>query len=307
MIDVNLMLRRLKNLFSKDGWAYFVFYLVKILRIERFLSDAVYLKLVFRPMMGYSLNLTKPRTFSEKLQWLKIYNRKPIYVTMVDKAAAKEFVANQIGDEFIIPTLGIYDDIDDIVFDSLPEQFVMKCTHDSGGLVICKDKSTLDVEAARRKIKKGLNNCFYFQSREWPYKEVPRRIIIEKYIVDESGYELKDYKFFCFHGEVKFFKIDFDRGTNHRANYYDVNMNILPIGENVCPPDESRVFYKPKNFDKMIEIAEILSKDIPFVRVDLYNSNGKIYFGELTFFPASGLSKYTSMECDVLLGGYLNL
>ena len=272
-------------------------------------SDKLYLKLKFRLVMGQKLDLKNPKTFNEKLQWLKLYNRRPEYTMMVDKYAVKQFVADKIGEEYIIPTLGVWDKVEDIDWDSLPNQFVLKTTHGGGGggVVICKDKSIFDRDAARKKLQKSLDSDIYLSFREWPYKDVPKRIIAEQYMTDESGVELKDYKFFCFNGRVQCFKVDFDRFISHKANYYDREGSLLPFGEKVFPPDFDRVFDKPKNFDSMISLAERLSEDVPFVRVDFYNSNGNIYFGEITFFPAAGMGKFEPEDWDEKLGEWINL
>lgn len=272
-------------------------------------SDELYLKILFRLKMGYPLNLRTPRTFNEKLQWLKLYNRKPEYTQMVDKHAVKEYVAKLIGEEYIIPTLGVWDRVEDIDFESLPDQFVLKTTHGGGGggVVVCKDKSNFDYEAAKIKLQQSMNSDIYRNFREWPYKNVPRRIIAEKFMVDESGVELKDYKFFCFNGEVKCFKVDFDRFIAHRANYYDRNACLMPFGEVDCGPDFSRQIELPDNLKEMRCVAEKVAVGHPFIRVDLYNINGKIYFGEITFFPAAGLGRFEPEEWDYTLGSWLRL
>lgn len=272
-----------------------------------YLSDKLYLKLLFRHNVGYKLNLDNPKTYNEKLQWLKLNDIHPEYTRMVDKVEAKEYVASIIGEKYIIPTLGVYNHVDDIDFDKLPQQFVLKCTHDSGGIIVCKDKSQLNIEQAKSKLKKGWRQNYFKYNREYPYCDVKPRIIAEVYMEDESGYELKDYKFFCFNGEPLFFKIDFDRQKNHRANYYDLEMNIQEFGEKNFPPNPSIKFLKPANFDKMISIARQLALNIPFVRIDLYNVNGNIYFGEITFFPASGMGKFTPEEWDYKLGEMIKL
>lgn len=278
-------------------------------KCARLFSDKRFLQIKFRLEMGKKLDLDNPKTFNEKLQWLKLYNRKPEYTTMVDKYAVKDYVANIIGKEHIIPTLGVWNSVDEIDWEALPNQFVLKTTHGGGGggVVICKDKATFDKNKARKTLQKSLDSDIYWNYREWPYKDVPKRIIAEKYMIDESGYELKDYKFFCFNGKVECFKVDFDRFTSHKANYYDRNAMLLPFWETAYPADHSKIFDKPKNFNKMIEYAEILSKDIPFVRIDFYNINGKIYFGEITFFPAAGMGKFEPEEWDYTLGNNLKL
>ena len=275
--------------------------------ISGLISDEAYLKLVYRVKMGEKLDLDNPKTFNEKLQWLKLNDRKDIYTNMVDKAEAKNYVASVIGKKYIIPTIGVYDTFDDIDFNRLPQQFVMKCTHDSGGLVICRDKSKLDIEAARKKINKCLKSRFYYRGREWPYKNVRPRIIVEKYMVDDDLNELRDYKFFCFDGVVKFFKVDFDRFKSHKANYYDKDAKLLKFGEAVCPPDFGRGIKMPKSLKKMIELAEKVSNNIPFVRMDFYSVNDAIFFGEMTFFPASGFGKFLPDAWDRKIGDMVDL
>lgn len=274
-----------------------------------FWPDKLFLKLKFRLVMGQKLDLNNPKTFNEKLQWLKLYNRRPEYTTMVDKYAVKQYVADKIGEQHIIPTLGVWDSVDDIDWASLPDQFVLKTTHGGGGggVVICKDKHTFDKETAKARLQKSLDRDIYLNYREWPYKGVPKRIIAEQYMTDESTSELKDYKFFCFNGQMRCFKVDFDRFISHRANYYDREATLLPFGEVCCLPDFSRVFEKPKNYEQMVKIAETLSQGMPFLRVDLYNANGKIYFGEITFFPAAGMGKFDPECWDEQLGSWIQL
>ena len=270
-------------------------------------NDKTYLKIRYYATFKKNLNLQNPQTFNEKLQWLKLNDRKDIYTKMVDKYEAKSYVSKIIGNKYIIPTLGIYNNFDEIDFNKLPNQFVIKCTHDSGGLVIVTDKSKLDIEKSKKKINKSLKRNYYYPGREWPYKNVKPRIIIEKYMKDNSINDLMDYKFFCFNGKCKFFKIDFNRLTKHQANYYDINGNFLPFGEEICPPDFSKKLELPVNLKKMINLAEKLSQNITFLRVDFYEINGNIYFGELTFYPASGFGKFEPEEWDLKLGNLIDL
>ena len=270
-------------------------------------NDKTYLKIRYYATFKKNLNLQNPQTFNEKLQWLKLNDRKDIYAKMVDKYEAKSYVSKIIGNKYIIPTLGIYNNFDEIDFNKLPNQFVIKCTHDSGGLVIVTDKSKLDIEKSKKKINKSLKRNYYYPGREWPYKNVKPRIIIEKYMKDNSINDLMDYKFFCFNGKCKFFKIDFNRLTKHQANYYDINGNFLPFGEEICPPDFSKKLELPVNLKKMINLAEKLSQNITFLRVDFYEINGNIYFGELTFYPASGFGKFQPEEWDLKLGNLIDL
>lgn len=269
------------------------------------MDDKSYLKLNYRAKIGKRLNLDNPKTFNEKLQWLKLNDKNPEYTKMVDKYAVKEYVAGIIGEEYIIPTIGVYDHFDDIDFDQLPNQFVIKCTHDSGGLVICKDKSELDISSAKKKIEKCLKNNYFYRGREWPYKNVKPRIIIEKYMVDESNVELKDYKFFCFNGEVKSMFIASNRGVDTRFDFYDPDFNHLPIING--HPMADIELTKPLGFEKMKELSTKLSKDIPHIRVDFFDCNGKVYFGELTLYHWSGMKKFEPEEWDYTFGEWINL
>ena len=272
------------------------------------LSDKLYIKLLYKERMNLKLNLKNPQTFNEKLQWLKLYDRKDIYTTMVDKYEAKKYVASIIGDEYIIPTLGVYDKFDDIDFDSLPNKFVIKCTHDSGGLIICKDKSTLDIKYVEKKINNCLQQNFFFNGREWPYKNVKPRIIIEKYMEDKNLKVMRDYKFFCFDGEPKIMYIS-EGLENHKTasiSFYDMNFNLIDCKRK----DYKQLDYIPKkpiNFDKMKEKSAILSKNIPHIRVDWYEINGNLYFGELTFFTCDGMLPFADNKWNKKLGEYINL
>lgn len=276
-------------------------------QISKIIPSKIYLKIVYRIKIHKRLNLKNPQTFNEKIQWLKLYDRKDTYTKMVDKYDVKKYVSKIIGEEYIIPTLGIYDNYNDIKFDKLPNSFVIKCTHDSGGVAICKDKNTFDFINARKIIGKSLRNNYYYHGREWPYKNVQARIIIEKYMEDSETKELRDYKFFCFNGIVRCFKIDYNRMTNHRANYYSREGELLNFGECICPPEYDKKVDLPKNLNKMIGLAERLSKNFAFLRVDFYEVNNKIYFGELTFYPASGFGKFEPEEYDRILGDMLKL
>ncbi len=274
----------------------------------KFLSDESYLRKRYRAHFGKKLNLANPQTFNEKLQWLKLYDRKPIYTTMVDKYAVKQYVAEQIGEGYIIPTLGVWDRFDDIDFDALPDQFVLKCTHDSGGLVICRDKSKLNKAAAKAKIEKFLKREFFWVHREWPYKNVKPQIIAEQYMEDSKTAELRDYKFFCFDGVVKALFVATERqkaGEEVKFDFFDPNFNRLPIRQG--HPNAKFLPEKPEKLDEMIRLAESLSKGIAHVRVDFYEVNGKVYFGELTFSHFAGLVPFEPEEWDYTLGDWIQL
>lgn len=271
----------------------------------RFLPDRMYLKLIYYARMGRRLDLDHPTTYNEKLQWLKLYDRNPEYTQMVDKYEVREYIKNKIGEEYLVPFYGVYDRFEDIDFDQLPEQFILKCTHDSGGIVICKDKSKLDIPAVKKSINKYLKRNYYYPGREWPYKKVKPRIICEKYMMDEAGAEIKDYKFFCFHGEPKMLFVTSDRENDIRFDYYDMDFNH----QNFTQQDKNsdKPIDKPKCFDKMIELARILSKDIIHIRVDFYEIHGKIYFGELTFFNDSGFRRFEPDIQDTVIGRWIQL
>lgn len=271
-------------------------------------NDEKYIRLKWWLNMDYPLNLDNPQTFSEKLQWLKLNDHNPLYTTMVDKVAVKDYVASILGKEYIIPTLGVYDKPEDINWVELPDRFVLKCTNDSNSVVICKNKSKLDKEKVIKKYRRALKHNYFYKGREWPYKNVPRQIIAEAFIDPQpESKDLRDYKFFCFNGEVKMFKIDFDRFVRHRANYYSPKGDLLKFGEVFCPPDYERIIDLPQEISQMKELAENLSKDIPFVRIDFYLVKSQILFGEMTFYPAGGIGRYTSTEWDREIGSWLKL
>lgn len=272
------------------------------------IPDKIYLKAMFREKMGSNLNLNHPDTFNQKLQWLKLNDRNPFYTTLVDKYAVKQYVADTIGEEYIIPTLGAWDDFDSIEFDSLPNQFVLKCTHDSGGLVICKDKRSLDIEKARKKIESSLKTDYYLLGREWPYKNVKRRIIAEKYMEDSETNELRDYKFFCFNGVVRALFIGTDRqkeGEDVKFDFFDSDFNHLDIKQG---HENAKIIpSKPICFDKMKELAEILSKDLLEARIDFYEVDGRIYFGEITLFHHGGWTPFDPEVWDRRFGEWIDL
>lgn len=274
------------------------------------LSDEDYLKLVFKANVGQELNLNEPKTFNEKLQWLKIHDHNPQYTLLVDKYAVREYIKNKLGEEYLIPLLGVWDSPDSINFANLPNQFVLKCNHNSGlGMCICKDKEKLDIQRVKKELRKGLRQDYYLSGREWPYKNVQRKIIAEKFMVSQSTDEegIKDYKFMCFNGHVKCSFVCSERFSKEglKVTFFDRDWNILPF-ERHYPKSEKKI-PKPQNYELMIEFAERLSKNIPFVRIDFYEIEGKIYFGEITFFPGSGLEEFTPVESDYMLGSWLEL
>lgn len=281
------------------------------LGLTKWMSDETYLKWLFKLTFKRKLDLDNPVTLNEKLQWLKLYDRNPKYTELVDKYEVKKYIADKLGEEYIIPTLGVWDRFEDIDFGSLPDQFVLKCTHDSGGLVICKDKSKLDLAYAKKKIEKSLRSNFFWRGREWPYKDVKPRIIAEKYMTDSpDSKEFTDYKFYCFNGYVDSVMVCYDRSIGDPKFYFfDKNWQLKRYNKRGLVAPEDFTLPKPENMDKMFDIAEELSKDsgASFLRVDLYNSNGQIYFGELTFFPDSGFDPNRLPETDRYFGDLVKL
>ena len=274
------------------------------------MPDEQYLGRKFKSCMGKPLNLEAPKTFNEKLQWLKLYDRKPEYTVMVDKYKVREYIKEKLGEEYLIPLLGVWDDPDEIEFDSLPDRFVLKCNHNSGlGMCICKDKSKLDVAAVKAGLKKGLAQNYYLTGREWPYKDVPRRIVCEKYMTDSAGSEdFTDYKFFCFNGYVDCVMVCLERSSGETKYYFfdkDWKLKRLNIRGKNAP--EGFTVPKPKCMDAMFDIAAVLSEGLPFARIDLYQSNGHIYFGEITFFPDSGFDSNLLPETDAYFGDLIDL
>lgn len=257
--------------------------------------------------MGYWMNWNNPKTFSEKMQWLKIYDRHPEYTNMVDKLAVKDYVANLIGDKYIIPTLAVYESVEEIDFNALPNQFVLKCTHDSGKIVICRNKVFLDKKAAIKKLKSGLRRTYVTQNREYPYENVHRRIIAEKYLNNDNDEDLTDYKFFCFNGKAAYCQVIRNRSSNKTIDFYDKDWNHQPFHSSKNSSFSEVPIKKPLCYNDMWKLAEILSANRPFLRVDLYNIKDIIYFGELTFFPATGMGGFDPQEWDMKLGQLIKL
>lgn len=278
--------------------------LIKILGDKGFLNfmpDKPYLKMVYWAETGKKLNLDNPSSYNEKLQWLKLYDRKPEYSTYVDKYEVRSYIRETIGDEYLIPLIGVYNSFEEINWDALPKQFVLKCTHGSGSNIICTDKNKLDIKIVKKKINKWMKKNWYWFGREWPYKNLKPRIIIEKYLQDN----IIDYKFMCFHGEPKIIQVHQNRQSNHTLDFYDTNWNKTEIRRyrNVS----NDILPRPKCFDEMLSIAKKLSKNEIHVRIDLFEVNGKVYFSEKTYYSASGFSLFEKDEYDELLGSWINV
>ncbi|MEK3888434.1 ATP-grasp fold amidoligase family protein [Bacillus sp. FSL K6-3431] len=270
------------------------------------LADKPYLKLVYRCETGENLNLEKPKTFNEKLQWLKLYDRNSKYNIYADKYDVRAHIEETIGEQYLIPFIGLYDSVDEIDWDALPNQFVLKCTHGSSSNIICSDKNTLNIEDAKKKLRKWMEKSWYWFGREWVYKDIKPRIVCEKYMVDESGTELKDYKIFCFNGKAKLIQVDFNRYKDHKRNLYTTDWQYIDA-KIKRPNDASKIIQRPEKLEDMLMLAEKLSANIPHARVDFYSINNSIYFGEITFFHGSGFEKFEPDSLGDQMGNWIRL
>ncbi|HUN01333.1 MAG TPA: ATP-grasp fold amidoligase family protein [Niabella sp.] len=302
MMGVQTIIRKTRTLIKQPKSL-----LINTLRLlSPFMSDRLYLKLLFPLGTGYRLNLKNPQTYNQKLQWLNLNYRDPLLCKLADKHDVKNYVKEMIGEEYVVKSYGVWRSFEEIDFNTLPAQFVLKTTHDSGGIVICKDKSTLDLEKAREKINRHLKKNLFYTFREWVYKNIEPRIIAEEFLVDESKVELKDYKFFCFNGEPKAMFIATGRQSgNTMFDFYDISFNHLDIIQGY--PQSGKIVEKPKNYALMVELAGKLSKGLPHVRIDFYNIDGKILFGEYTFFHFAGIEPFQPQKWDYEFGSWIDL
>lgn len=289
---------------EKLVWLYMRFLILMAI----ILPNKVYLKWRYRKAMGKSLNIDKPVLFQEKLQWLKLNDHKPVYHQMADKQDAKQFIASKVGEEYIIPTIGLYNSVEEIDFSKLPDQFVLKGTFDSGSYYICKDKSQINLKEMKKRLTANWNINYYHFSKEWPYKGLKHRIIAEPLLTDNEYNYLRDFKFYTFNGEPKFFYITSDRESKDgvREDFFDLNGNLLEF--NQCGyynnPNTPAL---PKNLTKMIEMSRVLASNTYHLRVDFYEVNGKIYVGELTFFDGGGFAGFEPEKYDRILGDWIKL
>lgn len=299
------ILTKIKNILSNREIRFDCF--VKV-GFTNFFSDNIFLRLKYALVFKKNLCIDFPVTFNEKLQWLKLYDRRPEYTVMVDKYLVREYVEKKIGAQYLVPLLGVWDNPSEIDFSALPKQFVLKCNHNSGlGMCICKDKEQLNIAKVKKALHKGLKQNYYLTGREWPYKNVPRKIIAEQFLQSDAG-GLTDYKVHCFNGKPKLILVCKDRfaNTGLTEDFFNENWEHL----NICRPNHpnaAQTIQKPDQLSQMLELTSELSKGIPFLRVDFYIVNGKIYFSELTFFPASGFEKFVPEEWDYTLGAWLTL
>ena len=275
-----------------------------ILFFASLVPDKIYIQMTAKGKLGYSINLDNPLTFNEKLNWLKLYNRNPLYTRMADKYEAKGIVAERIGSQYVVRNLGCWQSFDDIDFDALPDRFVLKCTHDSSGAIVCRDKSTFDKNTARKRINLSLSMNYFYACREWPYKNIQPRIIADELLDDHSGKELNDYKFWCFNGVPKYMYCTV-KSNDVYENFYD--MDFKPVDINHGFRRRKPEFERPEDFNLMKELASKLSKGLPFVRVDFFYVAGRVYFGEYTFFDWAGLQPFRSRQQDMELGELIEL
>lgn len=273
----------------------------------KFIPDESFLKLSYWTHMNKRLNLSSPETFNEKIQWLKLNDRKEIYTTLVDKYAVRKYIEKKIGGQYLIQLFGAYDSFEEIDFEVLPNSFVMKPNHTSGDIFICKNKNEIDYKKLKKIVQKWLERDYYWVHREWPYKNIKKKIIIEKYIENLSSNGLIDYKLMCFNGKVKCSFLCLNRNSSEGLNvdFYDLKWNKMPFERHY--PKSNQTISKPINYEKMIEYAEILSEGIPFIRVDFYETDEKLFFGELTLYPGAGIEEFTPEKYDYELGSWIEI
>ena len=299
------MIKKFKRLFRHPGKA------VSSLAargVFNWMSDEPYLKMVYRARMKKQLNLNDPRTYSEKLQWLKLHYRHSKQVILADKVAVRDFVADAIGDDYLIPKIGVYECVKNIPWDMLPQRFVLKCSHASTANIVCSDKRKLDIPLAKRQLKHWMQKSWFWYGREWPYKHIKPRILAEHFIDDGHKTGLVDYKFFCFYGEPKALFVARDRQSQEeetKFDFYDLDWNWLPIING--HPNSMEAMERPVALEEMIELSKVLSHGFPHVRVDWYYANGKIYFGEMTFYHFSGFTPFVPESWDKTFGDWLKL
>ena len=276
-------------------------------KISRILPDKIHILLLYRLSMGKSLNLFEPRSFNEKLQWLKLYNHNPNYINLVDKYEVRNFIKNNIGEEYLVPLIGVFDRVEDIDYSVFPNEFVLKPTHTSGDVIICRNKSELNIKETNKILKRWLKRNYYWYQREWPYKNIKPRIICEELLSDGHSEDLIDYKILCFNEKPRCLFLCHDRKSEEglKVDFYDMDWNSLPFERHY--PKSAKKISKPICFNEMIELARTLSKGIPFVRVDFYVINNKPLFGELTFYPGSGIEEFTPESFDYVLGSWIDL
>lgn len=272
----------------------------------KFIPDRIYLKAVFKAETGYALDLDHPKTYNEKLQWIKLYDRKPEYITYADKYLVRDYIAKKIGDKYLVPLIGMYKKAEDIPWDDLPDRFVIKCNHASGTNIICKDKKELDISLVEKQLNTWLKKNAFWGAREWCYKNVKPCIVCEEFIETQDGNTPDDYKFMCFSGVPRLIQVHHDRYGDHTLDYYTPEWKKADL-QRIDADISTKDVEKPEKLEEMLFIARELSKNMYYARIDLYYVKGKIYFGEITLYPTGGFSTFTRYEDDLLLGSYIKL
>ena len=305
----SLFLKKFKTkFFSHDAPFWLFYYFLSLTRLDRIVPDKTWIWLRYRCLVGKAPNLKNPKTFTEKLQWLKLHRRESIDTMLVDKVAVKEWVSSKIGPSYIIPTLRVYNCLSDVDWESLPNQFVIKWNHDSHSVVICKDKSSFDIVSAQNKLSKGEHRSGYWGGREWPYKNVTKKILVEAYLEESGKDSLTDYKVMCFSGEPKIIQVHLGRyGNSQTQDFYDLRWNKIEELEQMVNNTSDEIVQCPKCFDEMIKFSRQLSSGFPHVRVDWYVIDNHLYFGEMTFFDASGFEPFLPYEKELEIGSWINL
>lgn len=270
----------------------------------KWIPDMAYLKIVFPIETGKKLNLDNPLTYNEKLQWIKLYDRKPLYIKLVDKYEVRKYVADMIGEQYLIKLIGVYENVDKIDFAKLPDEFILKCTHGSHCNILCRDKRELDIYKAKIKLAKWMKRNWFWYGREWPYRNVKPRIICEELLLS-NGEIPGDYKVLCFNGKAKLIKVHINRFTDHKLDYYDINWNKTDITRNW--PNSSTKHNRPELLEEMLQLSEILSQNTFHSRIDWYIVDNKLYFGEITFFDSSGFVNMDEEKYELMLGDWINL
>lgn len=300
------MIKKIKNMLKKNEDIVTTVHLIRQFYYKNFFKDEEMIRKIFKQRLGREVNLENPKKFNDKLQWLKLNWYDPLAVKCADKYAVREVVKDKIGEEYLNELYAVYNSVDEIDISKLPNKFVLKGTHGSGFNIICKDKENMNWKKEKKKMKRWLRKNYYWRTREWVYKDIKPRIVAEKYLKHPEYGDLKDYKIYCFNGEPKLTQVDIDRFGNHKQNFYDKNWNFKDI-RIWCENDPDNQIKKPKNYADMIRISKILSKPFPHVRVDLYNVDGKIYFGELTFFHQSGMANFIDKDLEIQMGNWVDL
>lgn len=295
------MLKKIIKAFKNPKLA--MLYIINF-KIFRIIPDDIFLKIKYRLHLGKKLDLDNPQTFNEKLQWLKLYDRKPEYTQMVDKYEVRKYIADTIGEEYLIPLLGVYDTFDEIDFDALPNQFVLKPNHTSGNVYICKDKTKINYVELKKEVNRWLKRRYYWVHREWPYKNVKPRIVCEKFISDKDTTP-DDYKVLCFNGKAKLIEVHIDRFGAHKLDFYDMSWNKTSISQGGST--SNYIYEKPVEFEKMIKLSEKLAANMFHVRIDWFVVHDKLYFSEITFYDGAGFDSFDNEEDDYLLGSWINL